>query len=444
MKRNKERYLNEIKETAKLSIPLIIGQVGQMMMGVVDSMMVGKLGAAPLAASAIGNGLFMLIIIFGTGITLAISPIVAKAIGEGNNEECGVALRQGLVVSFAISLVLTPIAIYGTGIIHYLNQKPDVEVLAISYGKILGWSTIPFLLFSSYKCFTEGVSLMKPAMVIMLLANGVNVLANWMFIFGNLGFEAMGLDGAGFATLTSRMFMLIAIVAYVLKSKKLKKYDPSFHFRRFDIGMMKRILKIGVPSGTQYLFEGGAFITSAFLIGMMSKNDLAAHQIAINLASMTYMVFLGISMTASVKIAGEVGKKDTDGIKVVGYSTLILAFIAAVTSGIVFIIFNNELPLFYIEDVEVISIASTLLLLAAAFQLSDGLQAVMLGALRGLSDVKVPTRITFVAYWVIGLPLGSYLGFKTSLGVDGIWYGLILGLTASATMLIIRFLKLIK
>ena len=441
---NKDRYIKEIKETARLSVPMVVGQLGQMMMGVVDSMMVGKLGSAELAASAIGNGLFMLVLIFGGGITLAISPIVAKAIGEKKLEECGVVLRQGLIVSMGIGLVLTPLAIFGTDIFKYLHQPKDVESLAISYGRILGWSTIPYLLFSSYKCFTEGVSIMKPAMIIVILANIVNVFVNWVFIYGNLGMDAMGLDGAGIATFSSRIFMLIAIIWYVLKSKKLKIYDPSFRFKRFDIGMMRRILKIGIPSGTQYLFEGGAFITSAFLIGMMGKIDLAAHQIAMNLASISFMMFLGISMTASIRIAGEVGKNDTYGIKVVGYSALFLSTVAFIFTGLVFVIFNKQLPTFYINDTAVISMASGLLLYAAAFQISDGIQAVSLGILRGLSDVKVPTRITFIAYWVIALPLGSFLGFYLDYGVEGIWCGLILGLTVSAILLTQRFRKLIK
>lgn len=436
---NTKRYLKEIKETARLSTPMVIGQLGQMMMGVVDSMMVGKLGSAELAASAIGNGLFMLVLIFGSGITLAISPIVARAIGENKFEECGVALRQGLIVSLGIGLILTPLAVYGTDVFQYMHQPKDVEGLAISYGRILGWSTIPFLLFSSYKCFTEGVSLMKPAMVIVILANIVNVFVNWVFIFGNLGIEAMGLDGAGIATFASRMFMLVAIIFYVLNSNKLKQYDPSFHFKRFDFGMMKRILRIGIPSGSQYLFESGAFITSAFLIGMMGKIPLAAHQIAINLASISFMIFLGISMTASVRIAGELGKKDEYGVKVVGYSALFLSTLSFIFTGLIFIIFNKILPLFYIDDPVVISLASSLILFAAAFQVSDGIQAVVLGILRGLSDVKVPTRITFIAYWVIGLPLGSLLGFYFKMGVEGIWYGLISGLSVSAILLTLRF-----
>ena len=436
---NIERYKTELKETTRLSIPIIIGQLGQMMMGVVDSMMVGKVGAAELAASAIGNGLFMLVLIFGGGITLAISPIVAQAIGEEKLEECGVALRQGLLVSLFIGIILTPMAIFSTEIIRYLDQAPDVEVLAISYGKILGWSTIPFLIFSCYKCFTEGVSMMKPAMVIMLVANLFNAFANWMFVFGNLGMPELGLDGAGWATFSTRIIMLIMMISFVLNSKKLQKYDPSFHFRRFDLGMMKRILKIGIPSGVQYLFEGGAFIASAFLVGMIGKLELAAHQIAINLASLTYMVSLGLSMTASVRIAGQVGKKDSEGVKIVGYGSIGLILVIMFLTGLSFILFNTVFPTFYINDADVISIASGLLIVAAAFQLSDGVQAVGLGILRGLSDVKIPTRITFIAYWVIGLPVGYFLGFYTELSVYGIWWGLTIGLTVSATLLSLRF-----
>lgn len=433
-----------VKETLKLSIPLVIGQLGQMMMGVVDSLMVGQLGSGPLAAVAVGNALFMIIQVFGVGVALAIAPMAAKKLSSNRPVECGVVLRQGLVLNFFVGLVLMTAAYFGADLIAFLNQDPEVEVLGIEYSRILAFSVMPFMIFFSYKNFTEGVNQMMPAMIIAITANVVNVFANYTLIFGNFGFEALGVAGAGWATFYSRLFMMIVLVLVVRFKSSFKIYDPTFHYRKLDMNMMKNLLKVGSGSGFQYLFEVGAFATAAFIIGVIGKIPQAAHQIAINLVSITYMMALGVSMAVSIRIGQFVGANDKENIYNAGKSSILIIMVIMGVNGIVLILFNEQLPYFYINELPVIEIASGLLIIAALFQLSDGIQAVAIGILRGLSDAKWPTLITLIAYWIISLPLGVLLAFYFDLGVYGIWIGLLIGLTLSAILLTMRFRKLVR
>lgn len=428
-----------VKETLKLSAPLIIGQLGQMFMGVVDSMMVGQIGTADLAAVAIGHGLFMIIQIFGFGLTLGIVPVVSERFGAGETSACGVVLRQGLLAITVSSVLMTITAYFAADVIQFLGQDKDVEVLAINYAEILAFSTIPMLIFASYKSFTEALNITMPAMLITLLANGVNAAANWIFIYGNLGFDAMGIEGAGWATFSSRLFMMIVLMWYVLSAKRLKPFDPSFHFKKLDFSIMKRVLKIGSASGLQYMFEGGAFVAASFIIGNLGKNELAAHQVAINLASITYMVALGMSMATSIRVSNAAGRKNREDIRLAGVVAMKIITVFMTINALLFIVFREQLPLLYTTDATVINIAAELLIFACAFQIADGIQAVGIGALRGLSDVRVPTRLTFISYWLICLPVGALLGFTFNLSVQGVWVGLSLGLIVSAILLTRRF-----
>jgi len=247
------------------------------------------------------------------------------------------------------------------------------------------------------------------------------------------------LPGAGWATFGTRVMMGFSFLLYVTFSYRYKSYNPTLHYHRIDFSMIKKILKIGIPSGLQYFFEVGAFVGSAIIIGWLGTNKLAAHQIAINLASISFMVALGISAAATIRVGNAVGREDQLGLKNAGIAALFLSAVAMGTFGIIFIVFRWFLPTLYIDNQEVIQTAASLLVIAALFQLSDGTQAVGVGALRGIADAKVPTVITFVAYWVIALPVGYVLGFNLNLGVTGVWIGLLLGLTASALMLTVRF-----
>jgi len=432
-------FKEHIRNTFNLSYPVIIGQLGFIMMGVVDSIMVGEIGAVPLAGASLGNSLFILIFIIGLGVAMSVTPLIAILVGAQRFSECGIYFRQSLLVNMSLGFVLMFITFFCSDLFEYLNQPPDVAAQASSYTKIVALSILPAMLFHTYKQFIEGFSIMKPAMIIAIAANIINAFANWVFIYGNLSMPALGLAGAGWATFSSRVFMVLAIIFYVKNKESFKKYDVNFHFRNINFPVIKKILEIGLPSGFQYFFEVGAFTLAVMMIGWLGTNPLAAHQIAINLASISFMAVLGISAAGAIRVGNAVGKKDVTEVRRAGFTAIIMGASVMFTAGVIFISLKDFLPTLYIDDKDVIRIASSLLVIAAMFQISDGIQGVGIGVLRGLTDVKIPTLITFIAYWIIALPIAYLLGFTFNFGVQGVWVGLLLGLTASAAMLTIRF-----
>jgi len=434
-----KHYKNDIKRTLNLAVPVIIGQLGHMMMGVVDTLMVGKIGPVPLAAASVSNGVFIIVMIVGLGISMAISPLVARSHGAQEEKQCGVILRQGLLVNMISGLVLFIILYFLANIIAHLDQPEEIIEQAIKYTKTLAWSILPVMLFQTYRQYSEGLSIMRPAMMVTLSANIINIFANWVFIFGNLGMPAMGLVGAGYATISSRVFMAIALIWYITKAKKYKPFDPTLHYKKVDWQIMKKLLSIGLPSGLQYFFEVSAFAGSAVIIGWIGTNALAAHQIALNMASITFMFALGVSAAGTVRVGNAVGMKSKEKIRKAGFTALFIGASVMGSFGIMFIVFRTFLPTLYINNESVVNIASSLLIIAAIFQISDGAQAVGLGILRGMADVKAPTIITFLAYWIVGLPSGYLLAFNFGLGVQGVWIGLSLALTVSAVLLFVRF-----
>lgn len=431
--------LNEIKKTARLSMPIVVGQLGQMLMGVVDNIMVGKIGATALAAASIANSMFMLVMVVGFGLTMAVTPLTAIACGAGKDKECGVVLRQGILVNLFSGMVLCGLTFFLSEAIPYLNQPPEIVAPASLYMKILGVSILPLMLFQSYRQFAEGVSFLKPAMTITLLANIVNILANWIFIYGHLGVPALGLTGAGIATISSRLFMAVALMVVVTRSSKMRRFEPFLNYAKIDFPMVRKLLSIGIPAGLQYFFEVSAFSASAVMIGWMGTTALAAHQIAMNLASISFMVAMGISSAATIRVSNAVGRQDIRGTRRAGFSAAALCALFMASAGLVFVLFRFLLPSFYVEDKTVIDMTASLLIIVAFFQVSDGTQAVGIGILRGMTDMKIPTLITLVAYWVMGLPSGYILAFGFDMGIFGVWYGLFISLTASGLFMMMRF-----
>ena len=429
----------EVKQTIIFSLPIIVGQLGQMLMSVVDNFMVGKIGAEALAASSIANALFTLIMVLGFGLSMAVTPITAISYGAGKEKECGEVLRQGLIINVGCGVLLCIITIAASEFIQYMNQPSEIVGPASLYMKVLGLSMIPLMVFQSYRQFAEGVSYLKPAMIITLLANLINVMANWVFIFGNLGAPELGLTGAGIATISSRAFMAVTLVLVVVQSSKLKRFDPTLNYGKIDFAMIRRLLSIGIPAGFQYFFEVSAFAASSVMIGWIGTTELAAHQIAGNLAQISFMVAMGISAAGTIRVSNALGRKDIRGTRNAGFSATLLCAVFMATAGLIFIAFRFFLPSLYISDEAVINLSASLLIIVAFFQVSDGTQTVGIGILRGLTDMKIPTLITITAYWFIGLPCGYILGFTFNMGIFGIWYGLLISLTASAVLMMIRF-----
>lgn len=426
-------------KTFSLAYPVMLSQLGQVLVGVADSMMVGRLGAEPLAAASLANSIFFVLLMFGIGVSMAITPLVAMADGKNKRSRIGRLFRHGFTINMITGIVLFLVIVFFSPLLNYMNQPAQVVELAIPYLAIITLSIVPFMFFQTFKQFAEGLSQTKQAMYITLVCNGLNVFLNWVMIYGNLGFPALGLNGAGWATLISRVLMGIVIAYYVFKSSRYKSFDLGFRIKRLSFPMITKMLKIGVPTGFQFIFEVGAFSTAAIMMGWIGVYALAAHQIAINLASISYMMASGLSAAAMVRVGNQLGRKDIKTLREAGFTVFAMAAIFMLVSAVFFIVFREFLPSLYIDDQTVIQMSASLLIIAGLFQLSDGIQVVGLGALRGMADVRIPTLVTFVAYWVIGLPLGYIFAFVLDMQEKGIWYGLLIGLTVTGFLLLYRF-----
>ncbi|MDX2305061.1 MAG: MATE family efflux transporter [Microscillaceae bacterium] len=429
----------DIFSTLQLSYPIVVGQIGLVLMGVTDTLMVGPLGASSLAASGLANAIFFLFAVIGIGVLSVVSPMTAATKSRGETEKCSLILSNSIQIAL-ITGVLVFLALYMIGQVFYIfRQKSDVEALAISYLNIIGISAIPMFVFLAVKNFTDGLSFTKVAMIVTFVCVLLNVFFNWVLIYGKFGFPQLGLDGAGLATLFCRILMGLGMYGYALNSPRIVRFLPNFSLKNYKAAIFNKILKLGLPAGFQYVFEVGAFAGASVIIGWLGTHQLAAHQIAINLASITYMVASGFAAAGSIKVGDALGEKSQEKILKFGSAALILSGAFMILSCVVFICMNYFLVGLYIKDTSVINIAASLMIIAGFFQLSDGIQCVALGALRGLEDVNLPTIITFFAYWVVGLPLGYVMAFPMGLDVEGIWYGLSLGLAVSAIFLTVRF-----
>ncbi|MEQ9443771.1 MAG: MATE family efflux transporter [Cyclobacteriaceae bacterium] len=435
-----QSYRTHIRKTFLIAYPVMLSQLGHILVGVADSIMVGELGTEPLAAVSLANSLFALVLMFGIGLSIAITPLVATADGEGNTRQITRVFQHGLVINTVAGFIFCALVIAGAQLLPFMHQPETVVQLTIPYLNLLAYSLIPFMLFQTFRQFAEGLSFTRTAMLITLSANGINIGLNYLLIHGYAGFPTLGLNGAGVATLISRVIMAIVMVAYVLRAR----WFPATARTLFQIrkGLVVRMLKIGVPTGLQYIFEVGAFSFASIMMGWLGATALAAHQIALNLAAVSYMVATGLAAAATVRIGNQLGQKDILNLRRVGFSALMMGVVLMSASAIAFITLNHWLPSLYIDETPVIELAASLLIIAAFFQLSDGCQAVGLGILRGMADVKVPTFITLIAYWVVGLPIGYGFAFGLGWGPQGVWIGLLLSLTLAAVLLFIRFQRI--
>jgi len=417
----------------------MLGQLGHVFVSFADNIMVGRLGAAPLAAVSLANSIFFIAMSFGIGFTFAITPLIAEADAAGEVKRGRDVLDHGLLMSFVLGIVLFVALLLMEPIMQYMDQPEEVVVLAIPYFRVIAISLIPLLFFQGMKQFADGLSLTKFAMQATIVANILNVILNYFLIYGIWVFPRLEIVGAGIGTLISRLIMIVFMI-YIYKSRpSFKKYLRRFSFRNIRKSMIQKIFHLGYPTALQFFFEVSIFAAVILMAGTIGTNAQAANQIALNLASMTFMIAVGLGVAATVRVGNQKGLKNYRELRRIGLSIFLLMIIVDVFFAIGFFVFRDYLPWLYIDNIKVVSIASNLIIIAGLFQLSDGLQAAVLGGLRGLQDVKIPTVITFIAYWVIGFPACYLLGFYADLGTTGLWIGLLIGLTASAIMLIIRF-----
>ena len=436
-------YTKEFKKNLNIAYPVMLGQLGHVLVGLADNIMVGRLGAAPLAAVSLGNSLIFIALSIGIGFSFAITPLIAEADGARNIEKGRSYFQHGIVMCTIIGLLLFGVVWFSKPVLYYLDQPSEVVDLALPYIDIVAFSLVPVMVFQAFKQFGDGLSQTKYAMYATIGANLVNVLFNYLLIYGVWIFPRLELEGAAIGTLISRFFML-GFMYFILKKKK--KFSTYFIWAKKSLQqkIFKRLFNLGFPTALQMLFEVAIFTASVFLAGTLGTNAQAANQVALNLSSMTFMIAVGIGVTATIRVGNQKGQHNYEELRRIAFSTFILVFIIEAFFALGFILLKDLLPVFYIDNAEVIALAAQLLIVAALFQLSDGLQVVILGALRGLQDVRYPTLICFFAYWVIGFPVSYLLGKENAMGSMGIWFGLLAGLSASSILLYIRFNYLSK
>ncbi len=417
----------------------MVGHLGHILVGLADNVMVGRLGAAPLAAVSLGNSFVFIAFSIGIGFSLAITPLIAEADGEDDVKNGRNYLQHGLLLCTVLGLTMFLMLVLATPILKYMNQPPEVVELAIPYLQIVAFSMIPLMIFQAYKQFTDGLSQTKYGMYATIIANVVNVVLNFLLIYGIWIFPRLELRGAAYGTLFSRFAMLLFMILILHSKDKFKPFLIRLKFMEIRKKIFVKIIDLGFPTAMQMLFEIGIFTAAIWLAGTIGTIDQAANQIALNLASMTFMIAVGLGVTATIRVGNQKGLKNFKDLRRISFSVFLQVFIIEFIFAIGFILLKDFLPQIYIDDEAVISTAASLLLIAGVFQLSDGFQVVILGALRGMQDVKIPTYLTFIAYWIIGFPVSYFLGKTLNFGSQGIWLGLLAGLTASAILLFLRF-----
>lgn len=446
-------YTREFKENIQLAYPIILGMLGHTLVSIVDNVMVGKLGATELAAASLANSFVFIGMSLGIGFSTAITPLIAEADGENSLVKGRSVLHHGLVLCTILGFSLFGLIYLAKPLIVYMGQPKEVVALAKPFLDLVAFSLIPLIIFQGYKQFADGKGETKHAMWANLLCNVVHLFLNIVLIYGVWIFPKMGMLGAAVGTVISRCIMLIYI-HFALKSRKnFQPYFEGFSWKGIGKTMTQKIVRLGFPSAMQMFFEVALFTGAIWLCGLLGKTSQAANQIVLSLATFTFMFVSGIGVAGTIRIGNQKGIGDFIKLRIVARSVFLLAVLVQGTFALMFLLLHTILPEFFInsqdllhvkDNTEVVAIASNLIIIAAIFQLSDGIQVVVLGALRGLQDVKIPMYITFVAYWLVGFPISIFLGDKERLGAVGVWLGLLAGLTFAALFLYIRFNKLSK
>ncbi len=417
----------------------MIGHLGHVLVGLADNIMVGRLGAAPLAAVSLGNSFVFIAFSLGIGFSLAITPLIAEADGEDDIEKGRNIFQHGLILCTVLGVSMFLMLLFATPIMQHMGQPPEVVELAIPYLEIVAFSMIPLMIFQAFKQFTDGLSQTKYGMHATIIANIVNVVLNFVLIYGFWIFPRLELVGAAYGTLFSRFAMMIFIILIMYSKDKFIPYFKRLKFAEIQKSVLSKIINLGFPTAMQMLFEVGIFTATVWLAGTLGTIDQAANQIALNLSSMTFMIAVGMGVAATIRVGNQKGLKNYLDLRRISFSIFLQVFMIEFVFAIAFFALKDVLPLAYIDNIAVIKTAASLLLIAGLFQLSDGFQVVVLGALRGLQDVKVPTYLTFIAYWVVGFPVSYLLGKTYGWGSQGLWVGLLVGLTTSAILLFLRF-----
>ena len=436
-------WRQDFRLTFRLALPLIFAEVGWMSMGIVDTVMVGRLpnSAVAIGATGLGQSLYNSIAIFGGGLLLGMDTFVAQAFGREDLDDARHSLFNGLVLALALTPVLMLAISFWPPLMRRFGVSPELVEPMRPYLLALNWGTLPLLAYFALRRYLQAVNVAHPIMFALISANIVNVIGNWILIYGHLGFRAMGITGSGWSTCMARAYMAfcLAITLLWVESKRLQpRWVGTL---RIDVRRMSALLKLGAPAATQILCEIGAFSAATALCARLGPVPLAGHEIALNCAALTFMVPLGISSAAAVRVGQQLGRRDPEGARRAGWSAILIGVGFMACSGSVFVSLPRLIARLFTPNPAVIQVGAQLLLVAAAFQLFDGLQTVATGALRGAGDTRTPMLANFFAYWLAGLPLGYVLCFRLGWGALGIWVGLCGGLMIIGSALLITWHK---
>ena len=435
-------YTRELPTNIKLAYPIVLGQIAHLIVALADNIMVGKLGAAQLAAVSLGNTLVFVAMSIGIGFSFAITPLVAETHSNGALDKTRSYLDNGFLLCVVLGLVLSGTLFLIEPILYYMDQPPEVVELAIPYMRWVALSLIPLMLFQGLKQFSDGLSFTTMPMYAAIGANAVNVFLNYLLIYGKWGMPRLEVEGAAIGTLVSRVLMFVFLYISLSRKRELKNFfDKSVKFSKQAI---LKLVNIGFPTAMQMFFEVSLFTAAIILSGKLGTEYQAANQIALNLSAITFMFGVGLSVVATIRVSNQLGLKNFSELKRIARSIFLMTLVLEIIFAIFFVTFNDLLPQLYIKESVVIQLAASALLIAAIFQISDGFQVVILGALRGLQDVWVPSIICLVSYGLLGLPVSYYLGLKTELALTGIWIGLCVGLTASSLLMYFRYRYLLS
>lgn len=434
------------RQTFALALPVMLTQMGQASVQITDNIMVGKLvGTNALASVSLANSVFFSMFVFGLGISFAIPPLVSEAHAQKDDTKINSIFRHGFVLNMGIGLLLMLLLLAFRPLLWHMDQPIEVLPDATKYLTITALTLLPFMAFQTLREISEGLGFTIGVTLATILANVLNIILNYLLITGSYGFPEMGVQGSAMATLIARIFMLVFLYIVMTNHQATKHFMKAFSLKvsTFRKEMFRKMLKIGFPTALQMLFEVTAFAGAAFICGLVSSRDIAAHQIALSLASFSFNLCIGFSVASTIMIGRKMGEQNFVELRKIGINNLKITFLFMMICGIIFIVERDALATFFAkkEEIEVISLASQLLVIAALFQLSDGIQVTAIGVLRGMQDVKIPSIITFIAYWLITIPMGYILCVTLDMGAKGMWIALGVGLTISALLLVIRFLK---
>ena len=435
-------WKTEIRSMLRIAVPVVIAEIGWIAMGVVDVMMVGRIDAESIGAVSVGRAVFMLVAIAGIGLLLGLDTIIAQAYGAGDMRGCHLALLHGTYLSLIMTAPLMLAGYAMAAALHLWEMDPRVLALAVPYLEVVTFSALPIFLYATFRRYLQAINLVRPIMIALLSANLVNVLANWILIFGNLGAPALGVVGAAWATVFSSAYMAIFLIGTALLHDKEENGGMLGIPLRPEMARFKRLFALGLPAATQLLMEMGVFGLATMLAARLTSTALAAHQIAINVASVTYMVPLGISSAAAVRVGQALGREDRPGAAAAGWTALALGAGSMTVAAAIFVSIPHWIVRAFTSDAGLLAAGVSLLYIAAVFQLFDGVQVVAIGALRGAGDTRTPMIWNFVGYWLLGLPVGYYLCFVTGYGVVGLWVGLSVGLIIVGTILLAAWARL--